>query len=1092
MASKPKTQHMFSQFNTYTKGDPVRYLATGDLATVISVHDDMDGQYVTLQMSDGSERQTVPSKIAPAAESNGPPPAYSPPAYSDGYSSDSSASSSSSGSSRGLAAGIGGKVLAKFKDSSRSYKPAVVVRDEGIRGLRLLFDGYEDTIVVPHSRIRSHRQERAQRRDSRSTAPSSNSSACSSTRSFTLPRELATALIGRGGEVSKSICRQTQCRLTVMDQDHSNNQRVELKGDLSSLPAAVLMCHELIGKKIVSTHGVIRQSSHDHRAHDIDAALYLPIPNTTKLVGAIIGKGGAVKKRILNESGAKFLQIEQKPQNPTAEVTLMGTPHQCRAAQQLVLVRIGADACQQLSAPQQYNNSSSNCSEPASAGGDLGSNLQTLLREQGEVLAARLPALYQARFGCKIVLPINTKLKAILQQQAQLGHCQLEDRQAVAPGQPPVMWIWPAGRSMPSNASTPCAEDVAQGHADKVRQMKVAIKSNMVCAMLKLSEPEVMGELRDWREEQQVSMLAGLQEDAEDELDAVEQLLIKVLRLHGRGTSQDEIIQLVREKAIRLPRLISFVQRFNSSEQSAWQDVVFNPPADCGRVPKTIVVLGETGAGKSTLLNAMLNVAQGVRYNDPVRYRLMQEQGTSQAESQTQAVAEYRVHGGCLGPGGMRVIDTPGFGDTSGMQRDEEITRGIYQHLEQLEEIHAVCFVVPASAPRLTMCQRYIISKVLTMFGSDARDNIFLLVTFADGADAQVLSAVQAVKEFPYSPTRTFQCNNSALFAQPHERNEYSRNFWEMGVESLTKFFSELTRIAPFSLSQTREVIDMRERLENFVVSITPQVTLGLGKVDSLTTQLQEVQAQKQRIDSCGDYNYTDTVQKVTKMNKAAGTYNTQCRQCSYDCHRNCAFSNDDDKAKCCAMDSNGNCTICPSKCHWTQHSNLSYYFEWSTETVQRVYAAKQSQYNAAKSGLSQSEQLIERLLVELYDVQSTTQNLMASIKDAQEQLNHIALQPTNLSMVDYLHLLIEQEKLHKRSHFQQRIAHLTALIEQHTLHGEIIAGKFKMWSAAVEAELQSRGLGKLILSAKAKSAANTDSGQAMQNLLSNNVAHMA
>ena len=76
--------------------------------------------------------------------------------------------------------------------------------------------------------------------------------------------------------------------------------------------------------------------------------------------------------------------------------------------------------------------------QPASACDDIPSNLQTLLREQGNVSAVRLHAVYQDRFGCK---PSNAKLDAALQREVQVGRCELAYNWAAAPGDPPVMCV---------------------------------------------------------------------------------------------------------------------------------------------------------------------------------------------------------------------------------------------------------------------------------------------------------------------------------------------------------------------------------------------------------------------------------------------------------------------------------------------------------------------------------------------------------------------------------------------------------------------------------------------------------------------------
>ena len=237
---------------------------------------------------------------------------------------------------------------------------------------------------------------------------------------------------------------------------------------------------------------------------------------------------------------------------------------------------------------------------------------------------------------------------------------------------------------------------------------------------------------------------------------------------------------------------------------------------------RTLLLIGETGSGKSTLVNAMANWAAGVEYNSPVRYRLVVEPAKDQAFSQTQSVTSYLVS--CEKYSFvLRLIDTPGFGDTSGVERDEQITKDIYTTLQKEDEIHGVCFVAAASLPRLTVTQQYIINKVLTMFGTDAVANIFLLITFADGKKAQVLNAIKA-SGFPFDEKACFHFNNSALFAKGEDRNEYSKNFWNMGEGSMSNFFEQISTKEPFNLTKTKDVIATQEKLQNYVASITPQV----------------------------------------------------------------------------------------------------------------------------------------------------------------------------------------------------------------------------------------------------------------------------
>lgn len=78
----------------------------------------------------------------------------------------------------------------------------------------------------------------------------------------------------------------------------------------------------------------------------------------------------------------------------------------------------------------------------------------------------------------------------------------------------------------------------------------------------------------------------------------------------------------------------------------------------------SFMVVGESGSGKTTLLNSFVNFLLGVKINDEYRYKIIIERtNKSQSNSQTSQVNIYNIRSvGGYPP--IRIIDTPGFGDT--------------------------------------------------------------------------------------------------------------------------------------------------------------------------------------------------------------------------------------------------------------------------------------------------------------------------------------------------------------------------------------------------------------------------------------------
>ncbi|XP_059827173.1 uncharacterized protein LOC132394782 [Hypanus sabinus] len=472
-----------------------------------------------------------------------------------------------------------------------------------------------------------------------------------------------------------------------------------------------------------------------------------------------------------------------------------------------------------------------------------------------------------------------------------------------------------------------------------------------------------------------------------------------------------------------------------------------NPSINC--TMKTIMFLGATGSGKSTLINGMINYILGVEWRDNFRFKLISEEtGKSQAESQTSYVTAYQIYhqDGFKIDHSLTIIDTPGFGDTRGIEQDQLITEQIREFFTSpggVDQIDAVCFVAQSSLARLTQTQKYIFDSILSIFGKDIAENIQILVTFADGQRPPILEALK-VSDIPcckdeHGIPKYFKFNNSAIFAQRplsgKSANEESANgkcdveedndnfeamFWKMGASSMKKFFRALNTMKARSLSLTKEVLRERKQLEATVKGLKFQIQNRLTKSVELRKTKQVLNQFEKTLEANKDFEYE--VDNTVRRKKKTDSYNYNCKKCEFTCHSPCNSTNGLLAYMCTVMDWWGYCKVCPQRCNYTNHINEQYKFYDEIKKEKRTYNNIKEKYEKAYGEKMTVTKIKEKLEHELTEVQDEEQKLIEQISQSIRRLNEIALRPSPVSNMAYIELLIQSEKEEGKPGYKDRI----------------------------------------------------------------------
>ncbi|KAK2915683.1 hypothetical protein QQF64_023859 [Cirrhinus molitorella] len=454
---------------------------------------------------------------------------------------------------------------------------------------------------------------------------------------------------------------------------------------------------------------------------------------------------------------------------------------------------------------------------------------------------------------------------------------------------------------------------------------------------------------------------------------------------------------------------------------------------DTSKQNKIVLLVGETGVGKTTIINTMLNYLMGVKFEDEIWYEITEGGGGDQSESQTSEITMYEIFL-VKNPISLTIIDTPGYGDTRGLEKDLEVAENLamlFQSNDGVCEINAICFVTQASKNRLSDRQHYIFSSVLSLFGKDIVNNIVFLITHSDGLPPNnVISAINKAG----IPCRRDNCGQPVCFLfnnrQAETRHNEKRYFraqrdaWEDSTEEMKKFFQFLDEKHRKSLELTSNVLTERIQLEALICNIQQQIQeKELKKAEKL--QIQEaIRQNKDKIEECK--NFKIALNKTVKMKVPIESKSwkhrkaTICTVCEENCHEfNCWWVSNPSK---CKVMKNSYCTVCTRKCHHSKHVKGSMKYVITTSNITIVFDDLKKAYEKTQEKTKCFLVIMDGLGKDLQAIEEQYSNLLLNAYKTIKHLCVIALKPDSAFTLQHLDYFIPRVREARREDWLQEL----------------------------------------------------------------------
>ena len=286
-------------------------------------------------------------------------------------------------------------------------------------------------------------------------------------------------------------------------------------------------------------------------------------------------------------------------------------------------------------------------------------------------------------------------------------------------------------------------------------------------------------------------------------------------------------------------------------EQPIVNDLVMRKEVISSEIPPSrkteinVLLLGESGVGKSTFINAFVNylvfdTLQQAEQSEPIVLIPVSflttigdhfeecivkfgdvdvnENHQHQGQSVTQHCRSYLFH--LDDRFILRLIDSPGMGDTRGLAQDDKNIEHILTYVNNLSHLNAVCFLLKPNASRLNVFFRSCINQLFTYLTPIAYDNVIFCFTnsratfFAPGDTGPLLRQMlknEHHNDIPFGKANTF-CFNSESFRylaarkcgvqfDEFQKEEYMKS-WTTSVTESVRLLDYIVTRTPYHLQK--------------------------------------------------------------------------------------------------------------------------------------------------------------------------------------------------------------------------------------------------------------------------------------------------
>jgi len=435
----------------------------------------------------------------------------------------------------------------------------------------------------------------------------------------------------------------------------------------------------------------------------------------------------------------------------------------------------------------------------------------------------------------------------------------------------------------------------------------------------------------------------------------------------------------------------------NPDMSSAGAEAAHQPPMyDSRQEAENIVVIGATGVGKTACVKLLINFSYLCALEeesfhpknlDKLRANLRQINTIAEADrgdqtkSQTQASTFYEDV--CIGNQRYTLIDTPGIGDTAGIDKDNSHIQNIIQSVSSVDHVKALLFIMNGTNPRLGTGIEYIISKISTILPKDILGNIFLIFTMQKKRHLINFRTASLQDNFNIEIKREICLDNPFVELERAELALENGMTEEFMMNALYDGFKEADKVIKEMFCEVKQTKQVHSHKFLDVYNTKKNIEERLLKLRADSMGLEEkkkkIQEAKDNFEKATDqqkcyqkYSQTQIVMKWIPVKTER--HNTICKDCNSNCHLGCYLTKTIDPGPffmtCSAFSYEPICQVegCGHGYDVHYHSNLKWTKKPISEKV--INEDMKRQYEVASNDTQRKKVAVQHLEQQLLAVE--------------------------------------------------------------------------------------------------------------------------